>query len=291
METNFRVVKKVIYIDSYDDVITLNPFGDIHRDSPSCDVDRWKWWLAKRKKEHTQHSYYLGMGDYQDFASTSESIILKNPKLHEDTKTAFDDMAMKKNRFLANELKFAKGNFIGLVEGNHNWLMLNGETSTTDLANRLDTENLGWLCHISLQVRLRYPSGTFKPLQLVHIVACHGKAGGKTHGITINQVADLKQIFPVADIYIMGHDHQRGAWPNSYLVPYTNYNDEVLLKQKRYFLCRSGAFLKGYSDNKSTYSVKSLYRPSDLGTIQLKIAFHRDREDGDRIITDIEAII
>ena len=92
MDTYYRVVEKDIYLDSKTDSFTLNFFGDVHRDSPSCDVDRWKWWLSRMKKQHTKNTYYFGMGDYFDFASDSEKLILKNPKLHDDTKFRFDEI-------------------------------------------------------------------------------------------------------------------------------------------------------------------------------------------------------
>lgn len=290
MDTVYRVINKDIILDKESDIITLNPFGDVHRDSTSCDVDRWKWWLTRMKKQHTKDTYYLGMGDYHDFASDSEKLILKNPKLHDDTKFQFDDVCERKNRLFAREIAFMMPNIIGFIDGNHNWVFANNKTSNEDLSERLQTENLGWLSFITIKIKVKYPSEN-KTMALIHIVACHGKAGGKTHGITINQVGDLKNIFPSADIYIMGHDHQRGAWPVSVLLPYIDNKGQTFLKQKRQFLARSGSFKKGYNDNKPSYEVKSLYKPSDLGAIQFRIGVHRDRTDSMRIITDIEAII
>jgi len=253
-------------------------------------VERWKYWLSRMRKSHNDKAFYLGMGDYHDFASTSESLILKNPKLHDDTRAMFDMTAQKKNRALSAELSFAKGNILGLIEGNHNWLFMDGQTSTDDLAGRLHTQNLGWLCHYTLRFKLKYQNSE-KQLNNLYIVACHGKAGGKTAGITINQVDDLKRIFPTADIYIMGHDHQRGAWPTSTLLPFTDAKGITHIKQKRQFLARSGAFLKSYSPDKTSYAVKSLYKPSDLGAISFKISFHVDKSITYRVITDIEATI
>lgn len=290
MDTFYRVIEKDIYIKSLTEKIIINPFGDIHRDSASCDVDRWRWWLTRMKKEHNSNTYYIGMGDYHDFASDSERIILNNPKLHDDSKFKFDESMEKSNRDLCKEIEFMKPNLLGLIEGNHKWITVTGKTSTEDLAERMNTVDLGWLCHLTIKVNQAYTSQD-RNISSIHIVLCHGKAGGKTHGITINQVGDLKNIFPVADIYIMGHDHQRGAWPCSVLVPFRDRTGTFYMKQKRQFLARSGAFLKAYSDNKSTYSVKSLYKPSDLGAIQFRIGFHRDKSITDRIITDIEAII
>jgi hypothetical protein len=124
----------------------------------------------------------------------------------------------------------------------------------------------------------------------IYIVACHGRAGGKLAGSSINQVEDLKKIFPIADIYIMGHDHQRGAWPTSILLP---GDQGTGIKQKRQFLARSGSFKKGYTSGVASYEVGSLYRPSDMGAVQFSISLHRQKEKNgyERIITDIKATI
>ena len=290
METVYKVINREIRINSFNDIIKLNFFGDVHRDTSSCDVERWKWYLKTRKQEQNDNTYYFGMGDYHDFASTSEKKKIK--ELHDETITGLGLAVQEKNRMLVDEANFMRGRVLGLVEGNHNWEFKDGTTSTDDLAKRLDSVNLGWLCHFTLVVL--YESGNRERRVPIHLVLCHGKAGGKTFGITINQVGDLKNIFPVADIYCMGHDHQRTAHPTSVLVPaYANANkDGWHIKQKRQFLCRSGSFKKGYVDGVSSYEVGRLYRPSDLGALELRISFHRDaREDQDRVITDIKAII
>jgi hypothetical protein len=143
------------------------------------------------------------------------------------------------------------------------------------------------LCHYSLLCKA-LNHGT---AAAVHMVLCHGKAGGKTFGVTINQVGDLKQIFPIADIYCMGHDHQRTAHPISVLVP-TSCKGGYGIKQKRQFLCRSGAFVKAYQNESDSYEIFRLYRPSDLGALKMTISFHRDQKgDRDRLITDISAEI
>src|SRR3990167_7450366 len=80
----FSIHKYDIIFDEYNEPIYLFPFGDVHRSSDNCDVDRWLEFLdwAKSKKR----AYFLGMGDYDDLASASERIILGNKALHESTK-------------------------------------------------------------------------------------------------------------------------------------------------------------------------------------------------------------
>ena len=193
-----------------------------------------------------------------------------------------DELVEKNNRKFAEEIKQMRGKLLGLIDGNHNWRFPNGVTASEDLANRMGCQHLGWLTHLTLTFKWGP-----KKSQNVYIVACHGRAGGKRIGTSINQVEDMKTIFPMADIYVMGHNHDRGAWPIDILYP-TKGGD---IKQKRQFLCRSGSFKKAYEQGKSAYEVGRLLRPADLGALKLNISFHRDRVEGDRIITDIEAVI
>ena len=281
----YKTVQKTIELDSFTP-ITIWFFGDVHRDTRACDVNRWKWFLDRAKKCPKETTYYIGMGDMHDFASTREKKTIEN-ELHETTIEKFDYIAERENRAFMREIGFMRGHTLGLIEGNHYWKFQDGTTTTEDLAKRLDTEYLGWLCHYSLTFKF----GAGKSAT-VHLVLCHGRrAGGKTMGITVNQVDDLCRIFPIADIYVQGHDHQRFARPKSVLYP-THGGGTYSLKQKRQFLCRSGSFKKAYLENEMTYESKMLFQPSDLGALRLDIGFHRDREGGtDRLITDIEATI
>jgi hypothetical protein len=283
MLNTFLTGRRDIKMQTIRDRYTLYFFGDVHRFVKSCDVDRWNWFLSNAKKEveaRPDHTFFIGMGDYDDFASTLEK--REMAKLHETTIETFDEMCEKRMRIMASEMKFMKGRTIGLIQGNHDWVFQDGESGTMKLAKRLESEYLGYLCHYTLSFQYKGKS------MAVYMVLTHGKAGGKTYGITINQVGDLKQIFPAADIYCAGHDHQRGAWPVSVLLP----NPIGGLKQKRQFLCRSGSFKKAYQENTAGYEISRLLRPADLGALKLNIGFHRDRKDGnDSIITDIVAEI
>jgi hypothetical protein len=286
METIYTVTNSNLEI-SYKDTITIWFWGDVHRDTPSCDVERWKWFLSEAKRTMNENTYFYGLGDYNDFASASEQKHIHSGKLHRETILKLDDIVKRDNRRLASEIKFMRGKIIGLVEGNHTWEFFDGQTACMDLATRMGTNYLGWLNHHTINISFKDRAGSKKD---VYIIGCHGKAGGKTMGNTINQVDDMRSIFPIADIYVMGHDHQRTARPASILLPYSS-KGESHLKQKRQFLCRSGSFKKAYTPGVSSYEVSRLLKPSDLGALRMDISFHRDTKEGERIITDITAIV
>ena len=291
METIYTVTQSEITLADFSQSVKLWFFGDVHRDTPSCDVDRWQWFLRRAKEKLDDNTLFLGMGDYNDFASASEQKTIYRGNLHRETIIKLDGIVERDNRRFANEISFMRGKLIGFIEGNHTWFFLNGKTATEDLAERMDTQYLGWLNHHMLKIKFKRTTKFI----VIYIVSCHGKSGGKKVGTSINQVEDMREIFPIADLYIYGLDHQRGAWPVNVMVPsISNRGGRVLLKQKRQFLCRSGSFKKGYTPGVSSYEVSRLLKPADLGALLIEVGVHRDtstKEGYDRLITDIEARI
>lgn len=287
MINTYKTMSSRHQMDGTDDYYDIYFFGDIHRFVKSCDVERWKWFLKRSKKaveERPDRTLFFGLGDYDDFASTREKVELA--KMHETTIEGLEEMTEKRTRVLAMEMKHMRGRTVGLIEGNHHWLYANGETTTMHLADRLESQYLGWLCHYTMT----FDFVGHNKSSAIHLVLCHGKAGGKRAGASINQVEDMKNIFPAADIYVMGHNHQREAKPVSVLLPtYSKYGYKI--KQKRQWLCRSGSFKKAYEANTAGYEIGRLLSPADLGAIKLRISFHRDTKEGDRLITDISAEI
>lgn len=289
MEYTYKT-KQITIPCQLNDKHKIIPFGDVHRDTLGCDEDRWQWFLKKSETTTIENpsTWFLSMGDTHDFGSFSEVKKIKASALHQTTMEKFDMMAQEDNRKFCQEIGFMRGKMLGFIEGNHGWVMSDGKTANEDLAERMGSESLGWLCHYTLSFQFKDRN---KGAQNVYIVACHGKAGGKTAGNSVNQVDWLRNIFPAADIYIMAHDHERWVRPVNVLMPVTAKGG-IKLKQKRQLLCRSGSFLKGYHDGASSYTVAGLFRPSDLGSIQINISFHRDQRDGeDRVITDIHGVV
>lgn len=283
METVFTNHKFTIEIEKESDITKIWFTGDWHFGCAGHDEDRFDYFLKRAARDDKGDTFYVGMGDYFDFASTSEQGHIKSGKIHETTMALFDEHVESDVRKVTKKCIQMRDKTIGLIEGNHSWTYQNGNTATRDMAERLNTKDLGWLSHVTLEFYIKNRSKS----QIVTMILCHGKAGGKLLGSSINQVEDMKRIFPTADIYVMGHDHQRFAVPSSVIIP-TFKNKRTYLKQKRQYSCRSGSFLKAYTDNKSEYVTGRLLKPSDLGAIKLEISFHRD---GDFIITDIAAQI
>jgi hypothetical protein len=223
------------------------------------------------------------MGDYLDLASYKEQRAIKTANLHESTMSNLDELALRNVENFCEDISFMKGRTIGVLQGNHYWRFGNGETSDSIIADYLGAKWLGWFSVIKLimsQETKRNADFSFSR------AVCHGRAGGKLLGTSINQVADMGNVIEGCDVYIMGHDHQRGAFPESKLVPCFNNNTGMLeIKEKLRYYCRSGSFLKAYESGCSGYIVKRLKKPASLGSIEIHLESKRtDRKgEGDRL--------
>ena len=285
LESTFTENKLGIQLKNVDDYFWLVLFGDTHADTPHHDKERFDYFLQKCLYLPNQDNvYYFGLGDYNDFMSTSEKKNIE-ATTHESTIHKFDEIAERSNQQFAQKCKQMIGKTLGLIEGNHSWVFSGGKTSGEDLAERLKTTCVGGMAHLQLIVSFKNRSQT---RVAVNLAAHHGKGGGKRAGSTINNVEDLYHIFPMTDICAMGHDHQRGVVPRISFYA----NDLGKIKQRRTMLVRTGCFLKSYTPNEASYAVKRMYQPTDMGGIILKVGFHRNRKNGDDyIITDIEATL
>ncbi len=247
-------------------------FGDIHRDTNSCDSERWLKYIQYTKTFDQKKCLYLGMGDYNDFASTSEKKKLNSAGLHETTLDKFDRMAKSDINKLCKEMEHMKGKVIGLIDGNHSWKFANGQTSDEYMAEVMQTKSLGFLSYIRINIKDPLRKKVSKDFD---IVACHGKAGGKLIGTSINQVDDLRKIFPMASMFVQGHDHKLSSTPAVVLYAEQSPNGGIIIKQNEQRLCRSGSFKKTYQQGESSYEIGRLYQPSILGGLHATINLTR----------------
>lgn len=261
------------------------PFGDIHRDSPLNDTEKWlefcEWGRGKK------NAYFLGMGDYHDFASTSERLILENPALHESTKENFETMIITRLEQFAKEIDFMKGKLIGLIEGNHYWKFQSGITTTQKLCEMLDCKYLGVSAFVSLVIMPKV-NGRSKQMNL-HVFAHHGKAGARTVGGSLNKVEQMGQIAE-ADIYLMAHDHRKSSGFASKLRLSTT--PALKLHQRKQLYARTGSFLRGYEPERASYIADACLPPTDLGVVKIELTPKRDQSGkNDSIYCDIHASI
>lgn len=260
--------------------LRIVPFGDVHRFSPACFLPAWNAFLDEEKEaiKSGQKTLYLGMGDYDDLASTSEREILANKGLHESTQSTINEQATLRVKALAKELAFMRGRTIGLVGGNHYWILDSGINTDQLLAQELGTHFLGAATVVALSIEV---AGGNR-IRMV-ICAHHGVGRGRKLGAAINRVEDLHEVFPEADLYLMGDNHKRGALPDERL-RLRGVGATRSLGYRKVWYGRTGSFQIGYSPrdphkitrraiaaDEGSYVVDRLLRPSNLGVIRFNV--------------------
>lgn len=233
-------------------------------------MEKWiefcKW--AKNKPR----CYFLGMGDYDDLASTSERGILGDSKLHDSTRITLEQMYEKHTDRLAKEMDFMKGRLIGLIEGNHYSLFSDGCTTTQRLCYKLGgVKYLGVTCFIVLILRYDRTHA-----HRAVIWAHHGLGAGRLVGGSINKVEQMEKNAE-ADIYLMGHDHKKSAALLNKLCIRDAPLDYMEPSMKKILLARTGTFLRGYSDKYPSYVADAGMSPTDIGVVKIELTPKREQ--------------
>ena len=265
----FTIHKFIIPVTKLNEPIYLIPFGDMHRFAPLCDVDAWLEFLDWGK--HKKNAYFLGMGDYDDLASYSERKALLHACLHESTQTTLDDIYVSRVNKLLKEIGFMQNRIVGLLEGNHHGVLQSGMTTTQMMCDKLKCKYLG----VSSFIRLLFPNNKSGRTYAIDIWCHHGKGAARLAGGSINTVEQMCGIAD-ADIYLMGHDHKKGAVPLSRL-----YLQNDRLRQKKILLGRTGSFLRGYVPDQPSYVARGQMKPCDLGVIKIELTPRRNKKNGE----------
>lgn len=271
----------------YGKTYTLVPFGDVHYGAPLHCSSEWERFCNAQKGR--KDVAFLGMGDMTDVVSTSERAVLKMGKggLHESTMESIEDMYRKTTDDLLETISFMRGRCLGLIEGNHFGQFGDGTTTTQRMCQALRTKYLGCICIVRLCFVF---SGTSK--LTVDILAHHGKGGGQLAGTPFNQVGKMADIAE-ADIYLMGHDHNRGCVTGQRMYPYfDSRKKQLVMKERKIIYGRTGSFLRGYVPNKVSYIADMALKPANLGWIEIEITPHRlkDGKGGQETVVDIRGL-
>lgn len=254
--------------------VYLIPFGDVHFGAPQHTASRWLRFIQKRID--CPNTYYLGMGDYVDFASTSEKRAMRD--LHESTIDLLEAMSMDLLTRFAETIEHARGKLLGFVQGNHDPEFIGGDTGTMRLAKMFKTEYMG----CSTFRRLRFQSSNTMESS-IDILAHHGQGGGaRLKGGSLNRVQYMAES-AIADIYLMGHDHQRSVAPDTRLVLRHNKAGIQQVERQAWY-ARTGSFLKAYEPGSCGYIADGAKKPSDIGGVTFQFVLTRRTVDGQRTL-------
>ena len=212
------------------------------------------------------------MGDYCDFASTSERRRY-GIAARRDAR-AVGAVAKAVARFKKQSHSWAIAYW--RYRWNHTFDFADGQTFDERLASLLGVPYLG----VSSLIRLAIDYQSCRCS--VDIFAHHGRGGGGyTEGNSVNQVAKLRG-FMQADIYLEGHDHDRWCKPGRpNLVPHMNLKTGQLeVRERPTLLARSGSFLRAWEPGTRSYVVDAAKGPCQLGTVEIQLWPSRTKERG-----------
>jgi hypothetical protein len=284
-DETFTVASTRITAD-IDEEFHIIPLGDVHLGSEACDENRVDYmcqWIAKKK-----NVYVIGLGDYTDLARAHDRYAIET-QTAESTRKIMDRIYREEAEKFIKKIAPFKERILGLGEGNHRGSLTSGITTTQYMCDKLRTQYLGYMSYFALNIDVDVKKHRHKTKQIVFLIH-HGIGGnGRLAGATINRVEKLERI-AVADIYLMGHDHQKGVRPLSKFAPINSQGFHV--KTKKQLLITTGGFLKSYMPNMPSYAVRMAYAPADLGCAKITLVLRREWIDKkENIYIDMHASV
>lgn len=263
--------------------VIVAPIGDIQwagKNGPTAKD------ALKRHLDRCQElgAWYIGMGDYIDFASPSNRRRLKAAALYDTAEDVIDDKALDLVQELYQDfLKPTKGRWLGLLHGHHWHHLKTGETTDQRLCQLLDARFLGTSAFVRLQFVL---CGTGR--SNVVLWAHHGCGGGMRAGAPLNKLEDMASAFD-ADVYLMGHTTKQPTVPVERVVPRWHGHGAPDLIHRRLQLVNTGGFSKGYAQGSKQgqvpmggYVEQRMLKPASLGAPIIRIVPGVVESGGDR---------
>ena len=262
------------------DTRTLLHLGDLHFGHPGhCDA-RWK--RVKDYYRNRKDVIAIGMGDYFDFSRWSDRQAMRRGGVSQSAYDRLDAMVTDDVKRAADDL--SQFNWIGMLEGNHDWDFSDGTSATQMLAGLLGTRYLGTCCLI--HHALDYHGGKTVITHVCH----HGLGGGaKTIGGSINALEHWTKAFR-ANIYAMGHDHSSFVLPCTYTPISSRINErtgEVELVEHEMWFIRSGSMLRGYVPHRCSYIAVKAMPARRLAYPEITIGVKRTEVGGTKRIVSV----
>lgn len=237
--------------------------GDIHLGSSACSVNKFKRTVQKVKED--PYSLWIGLGDYAEYIGYRD-IRFDPDCVSKDISVAdLGRLGRVHQKQFVEHVWSIKDKCIGLLKGNHedkyeshnSMSNLHGETCEI-----LGVMNLGYSCFVDLVFKTRDNKYEFR------IVAHHGAGAAATTGGKLNKLIKFMNAFPIADICVMGHVHEKLQHERSIIAADPACSRLIEIKQLGIV---SGSFLKTYSEGEATYGEKKLYQPVALGSPAITI--------------------
>lgn len=251
----------------------LAPLGDIQWNGDPADID-YKGLERHIARCLDEKAYFIGMGDYIDFASPSSRQKLLGSGAYDGPMKKLDDVA----DFLVQDvyqrfLKPTVGRWIGMLEGHHFWQYKAGDTSDMRLCTLLGTQHLGTEAGLEI---VSPREGSFK------VWAHHGFGAG-SEGALLNKLKLQAADWEGVRVFLMGHMTKLASTVIPKLT-FTIAPSGPTLQEVRVILAGTGGWSKGKIVSRrdgrvprGNYVEQGGMRPVSLGAPILKLLSWRDR--------------
>lgn len=250
----------------------IMPISDVQYGVAACDVQRFK----RHIQWGVDHgAYYLGLGDYVDFASPSNrgklTSLIAGGELYDTVSQALEDQATETLGELEDILRPTRGRWLGLTTGHHGWKFMDGTTTDMRLAGFLGASYLGD-CGL-VNVEFKPPEVSHRKAPSFTIWAHHGRGNGQLQSAPLNKLERMAAAWDNVDVFLMAHHHKKVSTKLQRVKPVFRPAGRSKLVHRNVILACTGGFLKGYmAGNKDgagvpsgTYVEKGMMNPVALG--------------------------
>lgn len=240
--------------------ITIAPLGDIQWNGVKDDIALTNLHEHLEKVQSLPRPFYLGTGDYVDFASPSNREALASVRLYDNARKAVGDVALS----LADEcydkvLAPTKGKWLGMLSGHHYYPLVSGGTTDTHLAGKLKAPFLG----VDAVVRVTFTD----PHHTEHIdIWCHhGTGSSKKPWGPLTKLTDLATSWD-CDVFVIGHMTKKAKADVNRVYPVFTPRG-AWLSHRTIHLVGAGGWSKAFrlGEAEGTYIERGMLSPVVLG--------------------------
>lgn len=290
----FRTYSLEIPMPKVGEQVTIATLGDIHWGVElfsSSTWNRFRRWCKRQK-----HLYLVWMGDYVDLASSSERDAISRAVrgIHDQNSVRLVELGLLDTLSFCKELDSLSkdATFVGFIEGNHYsivpdetrndnlQIVPSAQTTTEFMCKRFNVPYLGTEAIVNFQ--FNYHGAIIPKKWYLH----HGAGSGTTPGGSLNRVAKMRESVE-ADVYAMGHNHDKGVWSGQVLTMKPSTQEIV---DKNTVFLRSGSFLESRRDGLPSYNSDAARGALSLGWsfIRYSIETHSPRGEQRKITLEVE---
>ncbi len=253
--------------------ILILPIGDVQWAGEGSSTalttlkEHIKWGVSKG-------AYFIGMGDYVDFASPSNRQKIAASGIYDTAHNVIELASSNLTKEIYERaLKPSANRWLGMLEGHHFYQYSTGITTDMELCSLLKTQFLGTCAF----VRLIFVDGNSKRHGHVTLWVHHGTGSGSKAGSPLNKLDQLP-IYWDADIYLMGHQSKRVAAPLQRIEPIWSGRGDKHLKHRTIWIAGTGSFSRAYMAGnrhgnipRGCYVEQAMMNPAALGGIKIRI--------------------